>query len=343
MIWSSLIHLSTNMWIDREAPEWDADHTAKPYLRFDMDLWRELVPKMVEAGINMVVLDLGDGIKYQSHPEIAVEGAWTTDQLKDELAKLRAVGIEPIPKLNFSACHDVWMGPYSRMLSTDTYYVVCKDIIAEIIGLFDKPRFFHLGMDEETYPHQQHFEYVVVRQFDLWWHDLLFLVEQVEKGGSRAWIWSDYLWHYPEVFWARMPKSVLQSNWYYGESFSTDIGYVKAYLDLEGHGYELVVRHQLRRHGEVCPRAHRPRSPERLPPNHLASDNRQVARDAPPSHRASGRGEEGVRGISGLSSCASRLGSASAESFHARWKLWAGVELLPNAGCRRSHHHQWHG
>ena len=240
MIWAELIHLSTNMWIDREAPEWDADHTAKPYLRFDMDLWRELVPKMVEAGINMVVLDLGDGVRYQSHPEIAVEGAWTTDQLKEELARLRAVGIEPIPKLNFSACHDVWMGPYSRMLSTDTYYGVCKDLIEEIIGLFDKPRFFHLGMDEETYPHQQHFEYVVIRQFDLWWHDLLFLVEQVEKGGSRAWVWSDYVWHHPDVFWAKMPKSVLQSNWYYGESFSPEIGYVKAYLDLEEHGYDQV-------------------------------------------------------------------------------------------------------
>jgi len=240
MIWSELIHLSTNMWIDREAPEWDADHTAKPYLRFDVDLWREIVPKMVEVGINMVVLDLGDGVKYQSHPEIAVEGAWTPHQLKDELAKLRAVGIEPIPKLNFSACHDVWMGKYARMLSTDIYYGVCKDLIEEIIGLFDRPRFFHLGMDEETYPHQQHFEYVVCRQFDLWWHDLLFLVEQVEKGGSRAWVWSDYVWHHPEMFWERMPKSVLQSNWYYGESFDPEIDYVKAYLDLEEHGYDQV-------------------------------------------------------------------------------------------------------
>jgi len=228
------------MWIDKERPPWDTDKAWAPYLRWDMDLWRELVPKMVDAGINLVVLDLGDGVRYDSHPEIAVEGAWSTSQLKDELARLRDVGIEPIPKLNFSACHDVWMGDYARMLSTDTYYEVCKDLIQEIIGLFDKPRLFHLGMDEETYPHQQHFEYVVVRQFDLWWHDLLFLVEQVEKGGSRALFWSDYVWHHPVLFWERMPKSVLQSNWYYGESFDPEIGYVKAYLDLEEHGYDQV-------------------------------------------------------------------------------------------------------
>jgi hypothetical protein len=240
LIWANLIHLSTNMWIDREAPEWDSDHVAKPYLRFDDDLWNELVPKMAQAGFNMVVLDLGDGVRYESHPEIAVEGAWTVSRLRKELARLREVGIEPIPKLNFSTCHDAWLGPYSRMVSTEKYYAVCADLIAEIIGIFGTPRFFHLGMDEETFPHQQHFEYVVIRQFDLWWHDLMFLIEQVEKGGSRAWVWSDYEWHRPDIFFERMPKSVLQSNWYYSESFDTEHTYVKAYLDLEEHGYDQV-------------------------------------------------------------------------------------------------------
>ena len=37
-----------------------------------------------------------------------------------------------------------------------------------------------------------------------------------------------------------MPKSVLQSNWYYEKSFDTDHTYVKAYLDLEEHGYDQV-------------------------------------------------------------------------------------------------------
>jgi hypothetical protein len=240
VIWAELIHLSTNMWIDREDPIWDRDHLARPYLRFDIDLWNDLVERMVAGGVNMVVLDLGDAVKYESHPEIAVEGAWTVDRLRQELTRLREVGIEPIPKLNFSACHDIWLGPYSRMLSTDTYYGVCKDLIREIIGIFDTPRFFHLGMDEETYAHQQHFEYVTVRQFDLWWHDLYFYFEHVGNEGVRPWVWSDYLWHHPDVFWDKMPKSVLQSNWYYEASFDKEIGYVKAYLDLEEHGYDQI-------------------------------------------------------------------------------------------------------
>jgi hypothetical protein len=240
-IWAYLVHLSYNMWADREAREWDLPYvSAKPYLRFDGSLWNDLLQAMVDHGLNMVVLDLGDGVRYQSHPEIAVEGAWTTGRLRDELARVREMGLEPIPKLNFSACHDTWLGPYVRCVSTEAYYRVCADLIAEVIDLFDRPRFFHLGMDEETARHQRHYEYVLIRQYDLWWHDLLYLVKQVEQGGVRPWIWSDYLWDHGEVFFQRMPQSVLQSNWYYGAEFGTEIDRARAYLDLEAHHYDQV-------------------------------------------------------------------------------------------------------
>jgi hypothetical protein len=179
-------------------------------------------------------------VRYDSHPEIAVQGAWPVSRLREELAKVRGMGLEPIPKLNFSTCHDAWLGPYARCVSTDTYYQVCRDLIAEVIDLFDRPRFFHLGMDEETAHHQRQHEYVLIRQYDLWWHDLGFLVEQVEKRSVRPWVWSDYVWDHPDVFYERMPKSVLQSNWYYGAEFSQEVGYVKAYLDLDMHGYDQV-------------------------------------------------------------------------------------------------------
>jgi hypothetical protein len=241
MIWAILLHLSYNMWADRDTSEWGLEHvSARPYLRFDESLWNDLLPRMIEAGINMVVLDLGDGVRYTSHPEIAVAGAWTPERLEAELARLRSMGLEPIPKLNFSTCHDAWLGPYARMVSTDTYYAVCRDLIAEVIELFDHPRLFHLGMDEETAEHQRHYEYVVVRQYDLWWRDLYFYIDQVEKGSSRAWIWSDYVWHHPEDFFKRMPRSVLQSNWYYGTDFGPEVIHAKAYADLEAHGYDQV-------------------------------------------------------------------------------------------------------
>ena len=242
MIWANLIHLSYNMWCD-----WDNPKNTTPYinyvpeLRFDETLWNDLVKQMAASGVNMVVIDLGDAIRYESHPEIAVKNAWSADKLRQELAKVRTLGIEPIPKLNFSCGHDAWLGPYSRCVSTPKYYEVCTDLIKEVVALFDKPRFFHLGMDEEDFHNQKQYAYAQVRQFDLWWHDFLFLVEQVEKQGARAWIWSDYCWDNKEVFLKRMPKTVIQSNWYYDTDFSEKAHIaVKTYGELAEAGYDQI-------------------------------------------------------------------------------------------------------
>ncbi|MBI4310550.1 MAG: Tat pathway signal protein [Chloroflexi bacterium] len=247
MIWAYLAHLSYNMWSDRPWPGQGNEHlNAAPHLRFDLSLWDDMLARMVEAGLNMVVIDLGDGVAYESHPEIAVRRAWSTKRLRKELDRLRRLGLEPIPKLNFSTAHDLWLGPYSRCVSTDAYYGVCRELIAEVIDLFDQPRFFHLGMDEETFQHQRHYDYVVLRQYDLWWRDLYFLIGEVEKGGVRPWVWSDYVWHSPEVFYEKMPRSVLQSNWYYYESFSRDrrknerAVRVRTYLELDARDYDQV-------------------------------------------------------------------------------------------------------
>ncbi len=250
MIWGILIHLGYNMWEEHDAPERTVSdkklttylkhRNARPVLRCDQGLFREITENMSALGLNALVIDLGEGVKYESHPELAVRGSWTAKKLRAELARLRRMGIEPIPKLNFSTTHDEWMGPYSRCVSTDAYYGVCKDLIEEVCALFDRPRFFHLGMDEETAGHQSHNLYAVMRQHGLWWKDLYFLIENVQKQNVRPWVWSDYLWHHPEEFFQKMPRSVLQSNWYYLDVFRKTRRYVKAYLDLEEHGYDQV-------------------------------------------------------------------------------------------------------
>jgi hypothetical protein len=241
LIWGYLLHLSYNMWADRDAPEWGLEHVSyRPHLRYDAAFGREVLQRLAEAGANMVVLDLGDAVRYASHPEIAVSGAWEPERLRAELAWMRGLGLEVIPKLNFSTSHDAWLGPYARMVSTPVYYDVCRDLIRETLALFDRPRFFHLGMDEETAQHQRYYAYAVMRQYDLWWHDLFFYVNQMEEGGSRAWVWSDYVWHHPELFYANMPADLLQSNWYYDNDFSTAAPRALAYNDLEAHGYDQV-------------------------------------------------------------------------------------------------------
>jgi hypothetical protein len=95
-------------------------------------------------------------------------------------------------------------------------------------------------MDEETPQHQRRYHYIVVRQGGLWWNDFYFLQKQVERHNVRAWIWSDTIWKHRAEFLRKMPRSVLQSNWYYGETFWKTLRDVEAYLDLEEYGYDQI-------------------------------------------------------------------------------------------------------
>lgn len=248
LIWGNLVHLSYNMWSDRPVSAWGnlkpedlGQVTAADHLRFDETLWKDITQRMARAGMNMIVIDLGDAIQYESHPEIAIKGAWSRDKLKEELARLRKLGLEPIPKLNFSTAHDRWLGDYSRMVSTPTYYKVCQELIDEVVKLFDKPRFFHLGYDEETAQNQAQYAIAIVRQHELWWHDFNFFAEAVGDNGVRPWIWSDYAWAHPQEFYEKMPKQVVQSNWYYGTRFDlVKDPKIKTFLDLEEHGFDQI-------------------------------------------------------------------------------------------------------
>jgi len=217
-IWANLLQLGCNMWNDHVAePDKPYENTVADFLRFDENVWKDLTEHMRDIGMNMVVIDLAEGLVYPSHPELAVKGSWMPETLRAELVRLRKMGLEPIPKLNFSASHDGWLGPWRYCRCTEKYYRVCREVIREVYDIFEKPRFFHIGMDEEDMAHQGKRELVCFRRGELWWHDFLGFVKDVEDCGARAWMWSDFGWNHGEEFVKHCPKSVVQSNWYYDE------------------------------------------------------------------------------------------------------------------------------
>ena len=224
-IWANLIHLGYNMWNDHvNTPEHPAlDKDGKPRhvtfgisdrLRCDDKTWVELTTRTRDIGMNMLVIDLAEGIVYPSHPELAVKGSWSVDRLRKELERLRKMGLEPIPKLNFSTTHDAWLKEYSKMVSSAPYYRVCADLIKDVCELFGHPRFVHIGMDEENAVLQKEFVYAVSRNEQNWYDDVNFYVREVERNGARAWMWGDAAWSNPE-FIRNIPTRVVQSNWYY--------------------------------------------------------------------------------------------------------------------------------
>ena len=240
--WGALLHLGFNMWGDwtfdgkyPRTPE-EAAKTAKPpefrkngslgnrqlcdYVAADMPTWNAITGCMQKEGLNLVLIDVGEAYAFPSHPEIWVNGAWDADKMRTELNRLRGMGLEPIPKLNFSTGHDIWLKQYHYMTATSKYYEVVADVIRDVCEVFDRPRYFHLGFDEETPAAVKRRAMAVLRQGDLWWHDFNFCVREVERNGARAMLWSDMICAGKETFLKRMSKDVVQMPWYYGTDFS---------------------------------------------------------------------------------------------------------------------------
>lgn len=204
-IWAILVHLSMSEW-----------GTKYDKLLFDEDMWDYIVEESAKTGINTIVLDVGDGIVFGSHPEISCEGAWTRSKLRKELARCKEKNIALIPKLNFSTAHDIWLGEYHRKVSTAEYYRVCNDLIKEVYELFEHPEYIHIGMDEEHLRVMKKSKLITLRQGELYWHDIRFLMDCVEDTGAKVWMWADPLIDFTEGYREHIkPHEAVLSPWYY--------------------------------------------------------------------------------------------------------------------------------
>lgn len=254
---SVLLHLGYNMWCDWYPEDFDMSKISNGLpdkkLRCDDGIWRAATGHMVKKGMNQLVVDVGEGLVYPSHPELAIEGSWSPEKLAGEVDRLRSLGLEVIPKLNFSTTHSGWMKHYRRMVSTPQYYRLCEDLLGDLNEIFGRPRYIHIGCDEEDAAwhllHSKSRLYVLARRGEMWKYDFLHLVNTIEGLGARAWAWSDYGWDHPDfIEWC--PKSVLLSNWYYDEGLggfdlannavAEDKKRLSQYSQLEAAGYDQV-------------------------------------------------------------------------------------------------------
>ena len=223
---AELLHLGSAMWTDVKTPlegdkkpaqkNWDAFKARRDYMQTTDAMWHEFTDAARDHGFNMVVVDIGEALAYPSHPELAVRGTWSVDKMRRELDRLREMGLEPIPKLNFSTTHNAWMRDWRHKVSTPEYLDTVDDLIRDVAKVFDYPRFFHIGYDEESIGHQGdwgRYEYIVVRRGKLWWHDFLRCVSAVRETGCRPWCFSDIIWKEHDAFVDNMPRDVVMCPW----------------------------------------------------------------------------------------------------------------------------------
>lgn len=219
-----LMHLGTNNWRKRGYDDGtyldDEDFIYRDKMNCDKEVWRKVTDMLPEFGINTLLIDVEDGVVYDRHPEISIPGAWTKAELKEELDRLRSMGITPLPKCNFSCGHSAWLKDYAYMVGTDTYNELCKDIIEELIELFDTPEFFHLGLEEEDAHSQVGQPVATIRAPFKKAEDANRLFDICRAKGVRPWIWAGCsnvnAFGGDELFQKYVGKDVLLSNYYYG-------------------------------------------------------------------------------------------------------------------------------
>ena len=97
LMWAVLVHLGNNMWNEegnRTGRENNPEATASPVLRFDRKLYDDYLPYLREKGADTLIIDVGEALVYESHPELAVEGSWSKEKMQKELKDLRSMGFE---------------------------------------------------------------------------------------------------------------------------------------------------------------------------------------------------------------------------------------------------------
>ncbi len=169
---------------------------AQEEMRFDEDLARTLIEQMAEWKMNSLVLVLGDSIRWESHPEIAIEGAWSIERYKNFVAFIRKHHIQIMPELNLSTMHDTWLGKYGFEVDSPRYRQVVQDLIEETLEITGAPvEFFHLGWDEEDTEHYEwrHCEPLIVRPPVERWRSYAGFLDFLEKKNVEGVVWSDIL------------------------------------------------------------------------------------------------------------------------------------------------------
>lgn len=120
---------------------------------FNLELGLACVDEMAKAGLNLLVIDPKDGVRYASHPELARPYSVPMETLARLRERAESHGIEVAVKLNFSQSavhqHNHWFRPHNALFDSPEYWKLAFEVIDELRAVARPRRFFHIGMDED--------------------------------------------------------------------------------------------------------------------------------------------------------------------------------------------------
>lgn len=193
---------------------WAAKEIEQP---FDLALGLDLIDAMADVGLNLLVVDCADGLKYASHPELVRHYSVPMDTLAQLAQRADEHGIEIVPKLNFAQSglhgHNHWFRPHNDLFDNEEYWRLAFELIDELIAVAQPPCFFHIGMDEDHW-----------RSYDQYVAAINTLHAGLQKRKLRTVIWNDSACLWPQAAIHReksliaekaIPRDIVQVLWDY--------------------------------------------------------------------------------------------------------------------------------
>lgn len=212
--------------------------------------------------MNHLIIEV-DNIKWKSDPTIALDWSMDQEDLRKDIRYANESFIQVSPLLQ-SLGHCGWMfkngrnqdlaenpdRPYAYCPSNPRTYDFILPFYDEVVQLFNRPRFVHIGHDEVQEPggFPRHEECKKRSAEQIFVDDTLRVREHLAKKGARVMMWGDMMLakgdapdatnaENPEkAKWIRdqLPKDVIITDWHYAPGKPEDFRSLRIFMD-EGH------------------------------------------------------------------------------------------------------------
>jgi hypothetical protein len=236
-----------------------------------------LLPWLAEWGYNLVHMHLIDdercALRFPSHPELASEGAFTAEEMREFVELARSVGIAVMPEIEALGHarlifehrgHRALKEPPPKTRPDSDYNSLCPshpgtrkllgELLADVAGIFDYP-VIHVGLDEVqlgSCPRCRRKFGKGAPDWKRYAEHAKWVHAEVRRLGRRPAMWADHIvrqfsggGYSPEIT-RGMKRDALMFNWDYGPEYAER----DAALLLEA-GFEVVACPALVKYGTV--------------------------------------------------------------------------------------------
>jgi len=159
-----------------------------------------------DAGFNVIVVQLANGIKLESAPQLIRKGAWDKQELVEFIRQATECGIEVVPEIKLLTHQEkFFQGHFPDLMYNavtydprdDAVYEMVNAVLDEIVGVM-RPRAVSIGHDEvvgwnEAHARKHLADGETMLPAQLFLQDVLRLHRHLVDLKVEVWMWGDML------------------------------------------------------------------------------------------------------------------------------------------------------